>query len=139
MNFREEPSVLVGLLEFPLVNEKVFSFLRFLVDSKCFLLVINMSPKTVCVDLSNTSQYLPSEGYLELSSGHFPQEMDEDLSKNVTSDISSCSCEDKHLPRQNSSSASSESHQQVKISLKNIHLQSKEAVVISFIGGAKAK
>lgn len=80
--------------------------------------------------MSNTSQFLPSEGFLEVSSGHFHQEIGEE-SGEAAKEIHTCKCEQKQHP-----STSSESGR-VKIPLNRIHLKAKEAVVISFTGGKK--
>lgn len=129
VKLRDEPSVLVGLLLFPLVNEYVFSFLRFLVGSRCFLLLINTSSKCIHVDMSHTSDLLPREGFLELSNGHLP-EINTDFDKLV---IDECKCQH-NSESVHSNVAGSSRNKKLKILFNNIHLRGKEAVVLSFTG-----
>lgn len=134
VQLRNEPSILVGLLIFPLVNENVFSFLRFLVDAKCYLLLLNMSSKCISIDMSGTCEYLPNEAFLELSNGHF-NNVYEDLQESEIKN-SECECQNQESLLQNGPSASVD-NRRVKLFLNNIHLKCKETVILSFIGKKK--
>lgn len=135
MQLRNEPSILVGLLIFPLVNENVFSFLRFLVDTKCYLLLLNMSSKCISTNMSGTCEYLPNEAFLELSNGHFNNVYKDSEKSGIKN--SECECQNQESVVQNGPSASAD-NRRVKIFLNNIHLKSKEAIILSFIGEKKS-
>lgn len=117
-----------------MINESVFSFLRYLVGAKCYLLLLNTSLKCINIDMTGTCQYLPKEAFLVFSNGHF-QNMHKDFDK-LEVKKSECMCQNKISVVENGPVAST-SNNKIKIRLNNIHLKPKEAVILSFIGEKK--
>ncbi|XP_035226887.1 maltase 1-like [Stegodyphus dumicola] len=129
VKLREQPSVLLGTLDSHLVNEQIFSFVRFLVGTKCLLLVLNMSSTPVSMNLS-CSKPLPSEAFLEVTNSKFyiheSQMKTLICAKNI--------CEEESSFSEESASNDVFHIDNTKICLRHIHLKAKEALVVSFLG-----
>lgn len=104
VRLRQEASILLGSLEYPLVTEEIFSFIRFLIGTKCYLIVVNMSSDPIRANLFG-SPYLPKEAYVEVSNNPFYFQ-----------------------------GGSSQGTAETKVRLSDIYLEPKQAVVLSYLG-----
>ncbi|KAG1653565.1 Maltase 2 [Nymphon striatum] len=78
VKLRNEPTFLYGVVEFPIVNELIFSALRYHKGVPGYLLVMNVGDNSTTVDFTNKPR-LPSTGLVHLSSYNL---VDKDLATN---------------------------------------------------------
>ncbi|GBN76433.1 Neutral and basic amino acid transport protein rBAT, partial [Araneus ventricosus] len=70
LELRNDYAVTHGIQQYPIVTDKVFSLLRS-INSKGFLVAVNLRNDPITLDFTGTSSQLPSKATLMLQSGHF--------------------------------------------------------------------
>ncbi|XP_054707483.1 maltase A3-like [Uloborus diversus] len=139
IKLRQEPSVLLGVLEYPLINEQIFSCLRFLANVKCYLLLLNISSRPALVDLSKSQcTLLPSVACVEVINKESLQQSQSSHSTKIIYDGEEPSpigyAKNVAKGATNVLSADNVYMKGNQICLENIFLRPKEALILSFIG-----